>query len=64
MLAQGKLISHKQVMNPKDVEALLAAISRLPDWIRKDLAAKDSIVRARAEEELTAMLVGALKRKA
>ena len=49
-------------MNPQDKEALHAAVVRLPDWIRKDLAGKDSTVRARAEEELTAMLVGVLER--
>ena len=49
-------------MTPQDKDALLAAIVRLPDWIRKDLAAKDATVRTRAEEELAAMLTGAIER--
>lgn len=49
-------------MTPKGKDALLAAIVRLPDWIRKDLAAKDGTVRTRAEEELAAMLAGAIER--
>lgn len=50
------------LMTPQDKDALLAAIVRLPDWIRKDLAAKDATVRTRAEEELAAMLTGAIER--
>lgn len=49
-------------MSPHEKDVLLAAIARLPDWIRKDLAAADTTVRTRAHEELTAMLVNALER--
>ena len=39
------------------VQALLA---RAPEWIRRDLFAKDSIARTRAEEALAAMIADAL----
>lgn len=45
----------------QNINDLLAkAVTRLPDWVRHDLAAKDSIVRQRAEETLVAMIVNAL----
>lgn len=44
----------------KDV--LLKAVTRLPDWMRHDLAAKDAALRTRAEEALAAMLADALQR--
>lgn len=40
---------------------LLAALERLPDWLRRDLAAKDAGVRRRAEEALAAMLTSVLE---
>lgn len=40
---------------------LLIALERLPDWLRRDLAARDEGVRRRAEEALAAMLASALE---
>jgi hypothetical protein len=41
-------------------DALHNALARLPEWLRHDLAAKDSAVRLRAEESLAAILIAAL----
>jgi hypothetical protein len=43
-------------MDQNEKHALLAAVQRLPEWIRHDLGAKDSTIRIRAEEALAAML--------
>jgi hypothetical protein len=40
---------------------ILRVIQRAPQWLRHDLEAKDSGVRARAEETLTAMIENAIK---
>jgi hypothetical protein len=47
-------------MDQNEKHALLAAVQRLPEWIRHDLGAKDSTMRIRAEEALAAMLGNAL----
>lgn len=49
-------------MNQTAKDALLKAISRLPDWIRHDLAGKDLSRRTRAEEAMRAVLVDVLDR--
>jgi hypothetical protein len=40
---------------------ILAVVERAPQWVRRDLEAKDIGVRARAEETLAAMISAALK---
>ena len=40
---------------------ILATLSRMPDWLRKDLAVKDEATRERAQEALAAMIAGALE---
>jgi hypothetical protein len=45
-------------------DALHNALARLPEWLRHDLAAKDSAVRLRAEESLAAILIAALDAEA
>ncbi|QHD67949.1 hypothetical protein GS397_13485 [Sphingobium yanoikuyae] len=40
---------------------ILAVVERAPQWVRRDLEAKDIGVRARAEETLAAMITAALK---
>lgn len=35
-------------------------LARAPDWIRKDLAAKDPLTRTRAEEALAVLISSAL----
>ncbi|WP_454884382.1 DUF6771 family protein [Sphingomonas oryzagri] len=37
-------------------------LARAPDWIRKDLAAKDPLSRTRAEEALAALIGAALSK--
>ncbi len=53
---------HSTSMEQTTKDALLKAVVRLPDWIRHDLAAKDTALRVRAEESLAAMLVDVLDR--
>lgn len=38
-------------------------LGRAPDWIRKDLAAKDALTRTRAEEALAVLISAALSAK-
>jgi len=38
-------------------------LARAPDWIRKDLAAKDALTRTRAEEALAVLIGAALAAK-
>lgn len=40
---------------------LLKAVTRMPDWVRHDLASKDNAIRLRAEETLTLMLIAAIE---
>lgn len=47
-------------MNRAAIDLLTRTVTRLPDWVRHDLAAKDSAVRLRAEETLIAMIVNVL----
>ncbi len=35
-------------------------LTRMPEWLRHDLAGKDALLRARAEEALAAMIVNAI----
>lgn len=41
-------------------QRILAALVRMPDWLRRDLSSKDDANRQRAEEALSAMLVSAI----
>ena len=41
-------------------ERILAALVRLPDWLRRDLSSKDEATRQRAEEALAASIANAL----
>jgi hypothetical protein len=43
-------------MDQNEKHVLLAAVQRLPEWIRHDLGVKDRTIRIRAEEALAAML--------
>lgn len=45
-------------------DTILRAVERAPQWIRRDLDAKDPIVRIRAEESLAAMIADALDSQA
>ena len=41
---------------------ILTFLQRAPEWVRRDLTAKDLGARTRAEEALAAMLADALRR--
>jgi hypothetical protein len=41
-------------------QRILAALVRIPDWLRRDLSSKDAANRQRAEEALSAMIARAL----
>ena len=48
-------------MGPTNITAIVTKVlSRAPDWIRKDLAAKDALARERAEEALAALISASL----
>lgn len=40
---------------------VLRAIERAPHWIRRDLEAKDNVVKVQAEESLAAMIAEAIR---
>lgn len=47
-------------MMPEELASIVSGVvTRLPQWVRTDLASKDSSARARAEETLAAMIVAA-----
>lgn len=41
-------------------QLVLRVLERAPQWVRQDLLSSDSVVRARAEETLAAMISSAL----
>ena len=45
------------------VETVLQVIQRAPQWMRRDLDAKDAVARVQAEESLAAMIADALDKK-
>lgn len=47
-------------MTQELTETILRVVERAPQWIRRDLDAKDSVARIRAEESLAAMIADAL----
>ena len=44
-------------------ETALRVVERAPQWIKRDLDAKDPVARIRAEESLAAMMADALERQ-
>ncbi len=54
-------LRHATVMGATNIAAVVTRIlSRAPEWIRKDLAARDALTRERAEEALAALISAAL----
>ena len=49
-------------MNNEPEQTILAFLNRAPEWIRRDLMAKDDTTRTQAEEALAAMLADALRK--
>ena len=45
----------------RESSVIAPVVAHMPDWIRKDLSAKDAGTRSRAEEALTAQLLSALE---
>lgn len=45
-------------------QRILAALVRMPDWLRRDLSSKDDANRQRAEEALSTMIAGAISEHA
>ena len=45
-------------------ETVLRVVERAPQWIKRDLDAKDPVARIRAEKSLAAMIADALERPA
>lgn len=43
-------------------EVVRGLLARAPEWVRVDLASKDTMARARAEETLAAMIEAALNK--
>lgn len=41
-------------------DRVLAALIRLPDWMRRDLSSKDEATRQRAEESIATIIASAL----
>jgi hypothetical protein len=56
----------RSIANAMDEELMkivLTVLQRSPEWIRHDLGAKDSSLRARAEEVLAAMVEAAIRER-
>jgi hypothetical protein len=50
-------------MSREFTDIVLRVVERAPQWIRRDLDAKDAVARIRAEESLAAMIADALERQ-
>ena len=50
-------------MTREFTETVLRVVERAPQWVRRDLDAKDPVARIRAEESLAAMIADALERQ-
>lgn len=50
-------------MNRDLTNTILRVIERAPQWMRRDLEAKDAVVRTQAEEALAAMIADALEKQ-
>lgn len=48
-------------MDTMTTTIILGVITRAPQWIRRDLDAKEDAIRVRAEETLAAMIASALR---
>lgn len=59
-LARALLVPHSAPMDDAMAKTILAVLERTPEWIRHDLVAKDTTVRACAEETLAAMIASSL----
>lgn len=63
-LRQASRSATRQRMSDELSQRILAALVRMPDWLRRDLSSKDDANRQRAEESLSAMIARALGKHA
>ena len=63
-LARLRPICHRRAMTRELTDTILRVVERAPQWIRRDLDAKDPVARIRAEESLAAMIADALDQQA
>lgn len=64
MVAQHDAAAHRPLMTSDLTSIILNVIERAPQWMRRDLEAKDAVVRTQAEEALAAMIADALGKQA
>lgn len=55
--------AHRPRMTSELTSIILHVIQRAPQWMRRDLEAKDAVVRTQAEEALAAMIADALEKQ-
>lgn len=63
LLANHDDAAHRPRMTSDFTSIILHVIERAPQWMRRDLEAKDAVVRTQAEEALAAMIADALQRQ-
>lgn len=56
-------MGHRPEMTSALTLTILKVIERAPQWMRRDLEAKDPVTRIQAEEALAAMIVDALEKQ-
>lgn len=67
--SRGRLVAkdgdaaHMPRMTSDLTSIILHVIERAPQWMRRDLEAKDAVVRTQAEEALAAMIADALQKQ-
>ena len=60
LVAKHDDAAHRAQMTSDLTRIILGVIERAPQWMRRDLEAKDAVVRTQAEEALAAMIADAL----
>ena len=60
LIAKHGDAAHRPSMTSELTSIILHVIKRAPQWMRRDLDAKDAVVRTQAEEALAAMIADAL----
>ena len=60
LVAKHDYAAHRPQMTSDLTGIILHVIERAPQWMRRDLEAKDAVVRTQAEEALAAMIADAV----
>jgi len=63
LIAKHGDAAHSPRMSSELTSIILHVIERAPQWMRRDLEAKDPVVRTQAEEALAAMIADALQKQ-